>query len=278
MTKVGIYVLLRLSLLLFGDGAGPASAHFGSTAMLWGGMATLLAGIVGMLGARDLGKLAGYNVIVSAGSLLGAIGLQHSAVTAGALAYLVVSTLGLAAFFLIAGVLAPPGEEQADDTLQLAPYDPAGGELASDVLFAHEDESRVVTAAPVAVLGLGFFACAVLLAGLPPLAGFVAKFAMLAPMLAVTGLAARILFALVILAGFCTLLAMGRAGIRIFWVDAEPRFAHVRGIEVGAIVALLGLCLALTVAARRPLAFLGDTAQQLHQGNAIERGLPEAQP
>src|SRR3546814_1950726 len=30
MTKVGIYVLLRLSLLLFGDDAGPASSHFGS--------------------------------------------------------------------------------------------------------------------------------------------------------------------------------------------------------------------------------------------------------
>ena len=280
MTKVGIYVLLRLSLLLFGDGAGPASAHFGSTAMLWGGMATVLAGIIGILGARDLGKLAGYNVIASAGTLLGAIGLQHSAVTAGALAYLVVSTLGLAAFFLIAGVLAPPGEEQADDPLQLEPYDSVGGELASDVLFAHEDESRVVTAAPVAVLGLCLFVCAVLLAGLPPLAGFVAKFAVLAPMLGVAGSGAKMLFALIILAGFCTVIAMGRAGIRIFWVDAEPRFAHVRSIEVGAIVALLGLCLALTVAARIPLAFLGDTAQQLHQGNAIERLLPteEARP
>ncbi|WP_449425595.1 proton-conducting transporter transmembrane domain-containing protein, partial [Rhodanobacter lindaniclasticus] len=64
MTKVGIYVLLRLGLLLFGDGAGPASAHFGSDWMVWGGMATLVAGIVGMLGARELGKLAGYNVVI----------------------------------------------------------------------------------------------------------------------------------------------------------------------------------------------------------------------
>ncbi|MGH8073709.1 MAG: monovalent cation/H+ antiporter subunit D, partial [Lysobacter sp.] len=92
MTKVGIYILLRLSLLLFGDGAGPASRGFGSDWLLWGGVATIVAGIVGMLGARDLGKLAGYNVIISSGTLLGAIALQQPAVTAGALAYLVVST------------------------------------------------------------------------------------------------------------------------------------------------------------------------------------------
>src|SRR3546814_4214651 len=58
MTKVGIYVLLRLSLLLFGEDAGPASSHFGSDWLLWGGVATIIAGTVGMLGARDLGKLA----------------------------------------------------------------------------------------------------------------------------------------------------------------------------------------------------------------------------
>src|SRR5699024_2769035 len=63
MTKLGIYVLLRLSLLLFGAGAGAASAHFGSSALLWLGIATLLTGAIGVAGARDLGKLAGYNVL-----------------------------------------------------------------------------------------------------------------------------------------------------------------------------------------------------------------------
>src|SRR5699024_10556908 len=50
MTKLGVYVLLRLSLLLFGAGAGAASAHFGSDWLLWAGIVTLVVGSIGMLG------------------------------------------------------------------------------------------------------------------------------------------------------------------------------------------------------------------------------------
>jgi multicomponent K+:H+ antiporter subunit D len=265
MTKVGIYVLLRLSLLLFGTGAGTASGHFGSGWLLWGGVLTIIAGTVGMLGARDLGKLAGYNVVISSGTLLGAIGLQQAAVTTGALAYLVISTLGIAAFFLVAGLLTPEGDEEVDEALSLEPYDPAGEAARSDALFADEDESRVVIPAPIATLGVSFFACAVLLAGLPPLSGFLAKFALLAPMLnAVPRPGAMVLFALIIAAGFCTVIAMCRAGIQIFWAEPERRFPQARVTEISAIVLLLGLCLLLTVLVRAPLGYLGDAARQLH--------------
>lgn len=282
MTKVGIYVLLRLSLLLFGDGAGTASSHFGSDWMLWGGVATVAAGIVGMLGARDLGKLAGYNVVISAGTLLGAVGLHQPAVTAGALAYLVISTLGIAAFFLIAGLMASDGDEETDDTLNLEPYDPGGDDSKSDALFAAEDESRVVISAPVAMLGISFFACAILLAGLPPLSGFLAKFALLAPMLEVPPrLGTLVLFTLIIVAGFCTVIALCRAGIQIFWADPERPFAQVRVSEISSILLLLGLCLLLTVVVEGPLRYLGDTARQIHSSASYIHDVPpaaEAQP
>jgi multicomponent K+:H+ antiporter subunit D len=277
MTKVGIYVLLRLGLLLFGDGAGPPSAHFGSQWMLWGGVATVVAGTIGMLGARDLGKLAGYNVVISAGTLLGAIGLQQPAVTTGALAYLVISTLAIAAFFLVAGLLASDGDDETDDTLLLEPYEQPGEIPANESLYAQEDESRVVIPAPIAMLGLSFSACAVLLAGLPPLSGFLAKFALLAPMLDDAGRGAQVLFALVVVAGFCTVIALCRAGIQIFWVEPERIFPRVRLTESISIAVLLGLCLLLTVFVERPLGYLRDTATQLHApGNYIHAVLPDA--
>jgi multicomponent K+:H+ antiporter subunit D len=261
MTKVGVYVLLRLSLLLFGDGAGVASAHFGSTWLLWGGVATVLVGVVGLLGARELGKLAGYNVLISSGSLLGAIGLQHPAVTAGALAYLVISTLALAAFFLLAGLIAP--REDTTEASLLEPYDPAGM-----ALYADEDESHATVPAPVALLGVCFLVCALVLAGLPPLSGFLAKFALLAPMIDAgpggAGLGAGVLFTLIVVAGFCTLIAMCRAGIQIFWADEGWVFPAIRAGEVASVLLLLGLCLALTVWVDAPLRYLAGAAQQLH--------------
>jgi multicomponent K+:H+ antiporter subunit D len=269
MTKVGVYVLLRLSLLLFGGGAGAASAHFGADWLLWGGAATVAVGVVGMLGAQELGKLAGYNVLVSSGSLLGAIGLQQPAVTAGALAYLVVSTLAIAAFFLLAGLIAP--REESDGASLLEPYDPAGM-----ALYADEDESRATVPAPVALLGLCFLACALVLAGLPPLSGFLAKFALLAPMLEGApgmGAGATTLFTLVVVAGFCTLIALCRAGIQVFWADEDWVFPPIRRGEAASVVILLALCLGLTVLAEAPLRYLAETAAQLHSPSGYIRAV-----
>ena len=278
MTKVGIYVLLRLGALVFGEGAG-ISRYFGSDWLLWGGVATIVAGSIGMLGARDLGKLAGYNVLVSSGTLLGAVALHDPAVTAGALAYLVVSTLGIAALFLVAGLTAPDGDEEEDDALQLEPYEPPDSDGRADELYAEEDESRVVIPAPVAMLALSFLLCSLLLAGLPPLSGFLAKFAMLAPMLdAPQRDGTLLLFALVIASGLCTVIAMCRAGIYVFWAEQERRFPQARVTEVAAIALLLGLCLLLTGFARAPLEFLHETARQVHDArNYIGDVLPDAE-
>lgn len=256
MTKLGIYVILRLSLLLFGADAGATSAHFGSAWLLWLGIITLAVGSIGMLGARELGKLAAYCVLVSSGTLLGAVALHSPAVTAGALAYLVISVLGIAAFFLLAGIIVP--RESPEGAAQLEPYDPA-----VDALFAAEDERRLTSPAPVVILAACFLVCGLLLAGLPPLSGFIAKFALLAPMLEL-GTGATVLFALTIAAGLCTLIAMTQAGIQIFWADAGWEFPRVEPGETLSVVSLLGICLVLTFVVAAPWNYLSATAHELH--------------
>ncbi len=270
MTKLGIYVLLRLGLLLFGADAGPASAHFGSGWLLGAGMITLVVGAIGLLGARELGKLAGYCVLVSSGTLLGAIALHQPAVTAGALAYLVISVLGIAALFLLTGLVAPWDEPEG--TEQLEPYDPVG-----DALYTAEDESRVVEPAQLVILGACFLACALLLSGLPPMAGFLAKFALLAPMLA-GGPAATVLFALILAAGVCSIIALCRAGIQIFWADPEERvFPRVHARETVSVAVLLTIGLVLVFTAASPWRYLQATAHQIHTpGQYIQAVLSQA--
>lgn len=266
MTKLGIYVLLRLGLLL--AGTDTADIWFGSSWLLATGLITLAVGTVGMLGARDLGKLGGYCVLISSGTLLGAIALHEPAITAGALAYLVVSVLGIAGFFMLAGLMAP--QEETDDAEPLEPYDPA-----SDALFAHEVERRVRTPAPVRLLAACFLACALLLAGLPPLSGFLAKFALLAPLLG-EGPGAALLFALIVAAGLGTVIAMCRAGIQIFWADAHRVFPQAHAGEMVSALTLLGICLVFTVVVAAPWHYLRATARQVHtSAHYIEAVLPQ---
>eukprot|EP01041_Mallomonas_annulata_P027106 gene27106-48624_t len=73
MTKVGVYVILRLSFLIFGAGAG-ASAGFGAEVLIAGGMATVAFGFLGVLVSQALGRMAAHLVLVSSGTVLAAGG------------------------------------------------------------------------------------------------------------------------------------------------------------------------------------------------------------
>ena len=96
MSKVGIYVVVRLWFLLFGNDAGE-SAQFGEAWLLYGGLMTIAFGMMGILATQDTGRLAGYAILVSSGYVLAVIGLNQVGMTAGALFYLVSSTLTISA-------------------------------------------------------------------------------------------------------------------------------------------------------------------------------------
>ena len=113
LTKVGVYVLLRLSLLLFGSPAGELMG-FGGVALLWGGMATLAFATSGVLASQAMGRLAGYSVLISSGTLLAAVGMGDPAVVSGALFYLVSSTFSTAALFMLIELVERAREPGAD--------------------------------------------------------------------------------------------------------------------------------------------------------------------
>lgn len=286
MTKVGAYVVLRLSLLLFSGGA-EAQTQFGGDWLLYGGMATIAFGMIGVLAAQETARIAGFTILVSSGTLLAAIGTNRVDVTVGALFYLVSSTLAISAFFLLieliergrefgAGMLAVTREAYGD-------YDEAEAEDDAD--------AGVPLPATMAMLGICFLSCAVLLAGLPPLSGFIAKFAILDGLLqsagpdgtdAVAGTTWAFV-ALLILSGLAALIAMTRAGIRSLWDPDEVDVPILRIVEIAPVAGLLLLCAALTVQAGPVMAYMRATAQSLHKPDryvqdvlATPRTLPKA--
>jgi multicomponent K+:H+ antiporter subunit D len=278
MTKVGIYAVLRLWLLLFAGEAGEA-ARFGDSWLLIGGIATVVFGSLGALASQDLARLAGFNVIVSSGTLLAVISVGNATVTGAALYYLVISVLAISAFYLVIELIER-GRVAGADVLAVT-IEAFGDD--------EEDESQEVVGiaipATMAILGVSFGCCALLLAGLPPLAGFVGKFLMLSALLHpdATGLGsidvtAWLLMAILILSGLAVLIAMMRAGIRVFWVPVESEMSSVRLIEMAPVAALLLLCLALTVQAGPVMRFMDATAQSLHAPQTYVRDVLAAPP
>ena len=261
LTKVGAYIVLRLHLLLFGDDAG-ASAQFGGEWILLGGIATIAFGAIGSLASQDMARLASFSVLVSSGTVLAAIGMGQVGVTGGALFYLVSSTLGLGAFFLLIE-LVERGREPGADVLAV-----------TRELYGEEDDPKasndvgIAIPATMAILGMAFIGCALVLSGLPPLSGFIAKFALLTaalnPTTGAVSTASWVMLPVLILSGLAALVALTRAGIRAFWASADRAVPRVRLIEVAPVAALLLLCIIQTIQAGPIMRFMQATAQSLH--------------
>ncbi|MDP1684897.1 monovalent cation/H+ antiporter subunit D [Hydrogenophaga sp.] len=276
LTKVGIYVLLRLSTLLFSDGAGD-SAGFGSQWLLWGGMITLVLGAIGMMSAQRPARMAGFAVIVSSGTLMAVFGLARPEVTAGALYYLPVSTFAVAAYFLLTELmdrsrLSESMRQQApEDEEDHLPFSMAELELAQGANLDEDEVPLVGRAIPAstALLGLAFIACTLLVAGLPPLSGFVGKFAMLSSLLGVPGAdvapVSWLLMGAIISAGLLALVAMSRIGIRFFWAPVDRPAPVLRVVEYLPIALLIALCVVFTVRAEAVMRYTTATAATLYQ-------------
>ncbi|WP_442968099.1 monovalent cation/H+ antiporter subunit D [Pseudorhodoferax sp.] len=284
LTKLGVYTVLRLWSVMFGVDAG-ASAQFGQTVILGLGLVTLFVGALGVLGTQRLALLASYSVLVSAGTLLAAVGLGQAAVWAGALYYLMSSTLAVSALFLLVDIVerwrngSSTAPHAAEDD---APFLGEDLRLLSDVNLDDDAQALYGRAIPagVAFLGLAFILCTLLLAGLPPLSGFVGKFAMLtgllqAPSLGNAGIAVMVLL---IAGGFLTLVALCRAGIRYFWNQPHANMPALPALEVLPVAGLLLAAIGLTIGAGPVMQHAQATAHVLHSGQHYRQAVMATSP
>ena len=266
LTKVGVYSILRLWLLVFGNGAG-AAAGFGLDLLLLGGILTMAFGAAGMLAVDAPGRIAGYAAMVSSGTLLAAVGSGAPAVVPAALLYLLSSTLAMAAFMLLLELIERVRSTRASVVA-----------LTMEA-FAVEDtpEQPVGEGIPVALafLALAFAGCALVIAGVPPLSGFVAKFGLIhalleAPMSAL----GWTWLTLLVLTGLASTVALTRFGVRTFWAAGDIKPPRLHATEVAAVGVLLLGCVVLTVQAGPVLGYLTRTSADLHRPQSyVERVL-----
>ena len=262
MTKIGVYAILRIWLLAFSGDAGEA-AGFGYQALAWGGIATIVFGSAGMLASQEPGRLAGYAAIVSSGTLLALIGYGQASLIPAILYYLVGSTVAVAALMLLIELISrisSPGAAMLALTIE-----------AFAVEEEPEETAGVGVPAALAFLGLSFFGCALMIAGLPPLSGFLAKFSMFHALLnpelpgAVITSFTWTLIALIVLSGFASILSLMRFGVRTFWASMAAKPPRLLASEVMPVAFLLGLCIALAVLAGPAFGFLGRAAADLQE-------------
>ncbi|HSH29600.1 MAG TPA: proton-conducting transporter membrane subunit, partial [Thiohalobacter sp.] len=240
MTKVGVYSILRLDTLIFGSLAGD-SAHLLGDWLLPLALVTLALGMAGVVASTGLRQQAAYLVVASVGTLLTAAGLGTAGGLAAGLYYLPHTTFAAGALFLLADGIARRRGELAD---RLAP----NGSLSHPRL-----------------LGALFFITAVLIAGLPPLSGFVAKFLILRAALPHPALVW--IMAVVLMTSLLAIIALARSGSVLFY-RARVVIAPAGGRllpELAPATALLLLCLGLVLWAGPVHEYTLRTAQQLYQ-------------
>jgi multicomponent K+:H+ antiporter subunit D len=268
LTKVGIYALVRLWTLMF---AGGPLAGFGADVLFGFGVVSALLASFGMLASHSLPAQASWGIVVSAGTLLSALGLAEERALASGLFYLVPSTLASAVMFLLIDIIQRwrAGATVVDE----APLLNAALE-SEDINLDDEGEPLVAVPFPAstALLGLAFLACTLLLSGLPPLPTFLGKVGMLSAAMASLGEHGSVRVSLLgvglLGSGLLVLLALMRTGIRTFWAAAQRERPRVRASEGLPVVALLSVTALLVVAAGPAFSLASAAAASLYDRSA----------
>lgn len=253
LTKVGFYALLRLGSLLPGSSAEGPPIPFSDGWLFGIGIFTLAVGSAGMVTAKQPQRLTAYAIIVSSGTLLAALGLDMAGMKGAVVYYLVNSVLATGAFFMLSEMIDRTAQPQ--ETGLEAALESYAADFEEPIDPSQPDEViGIAIPAAMAFLGMSFVLCALLIAGLPPLSGFVAKFLILSAALGPGPLDSTpapvwALWAAVLGSGLISIIALARMGIRLFWSPEEIAAPRLHLVEAAPVALLLLLSVGLTVGA-----------------------------
>ncbi len=198
MTKVGVYAILRFFTLVFPqDGT---TERLAMELLLPAALFTLAIGQIGVLGAKNLNRMAAFAAIGSIGTLMIAMSQFTQQGISAAIYYLIHSTLAAGMLFLVVDLI---GARRASVWLRL--------------------ERPIANAGLIAVL---YFAAAIAVTGMPPLSGFIGK------LMVLDATAASpvwwVIWATVLITSLIAIAGMMRAGSLVFWKATElaPSHAH----------------------------------------------------
>jgi multicomponent Na+:H+ antiporter subunit D len=187
LTKVGVYAIIRTQTLLF-PGVLPTwlLLAFAGT--------TMLVGVLGAIAQDDVKRILSFLIISSIGFMVMGLATFTVAGIAAAILYMIHQVVIKTTLFLAGGMIEHTG--------------------GSSRLSRLGDMAR--TAPLIAVI---FFVPAISLAGIPPMSGFAAKFALLDSVAAsrewwILGVALTV--------SLLTLFSIAKIWIGVFWAQADP--------------------------------------------------------
>lgn len=212
LTKVGVYALMRVMVMLFGDVAGPFLTILG-----WVGVATAIIGAFVAIAQDGLRRMGAFLVVSGVGIILIGIGLNSTEAMVGAIVYTVHSILVMTGLFLALGLSERAG----------------GGTTLSDAGGVYAD--RWIAAAVFLMVALS-------ISGLPPFSGFWPKFMLVQAALTEPGALAVAAAVGVIVSGFLTTIALGRT-----WALAYLRPRQQNSAPDGEVRPLIAPVLTLAI-------------------------------
>lgn len=245
LTKVGIYALMRVMVMLFPLQREELSFVIGVVAVL-----TMVLAAIGMLAQNDLRRLVGYAVIAGIGNMMAGVAIGSIAGVSGAVLYALHSIIAMTALYLVVGRAASLSGQwtlsQGGGIYQMAP-------------------------------GFAFLSLALFLAvaGLPPFSGLWPKIMLVKASL---DIGAWWLAAGILVSGFLSTIALGRVFLLAYWrpqADDAPLLAPVSvdWASLGPIIALTGVIALFGVFPEWPIRLSEAAAETLLDPTAYIRSV-----